>query len=320
MGSAQNIIPKYSLEAEKKAYAFLDKITHCVITHVFRNNKSIASVITFIFAFLIVFFLLMSVFNTYTDFAQKVRSILVPSQQIISPIAQLPSPQNLDEAKAQQALKNGCTTTNNFESNVWDTRAMRIVEKDPDTGDPITYGVQKNDAFQSLMVFKIQCPLPLIATISAEMQNKNSYGLIFEYDNVFQVIVGDGDVRSVRYKVHSEEKRQSGWKYVYGDNGKKITHWLPENQKIASGSEIGLTVNINIVGNGKIEISVGLSYKPIGGGYTSLIFPPIHIETYKYDTVQNIGRFIRVGLNDYSYEGNEAIIAPLRFSIISGQR
>jgi hypothetical protein len=243
------------------------------------------------------------------------------NKPVVSPLPDsgvITSSQNLSNSKVQKALQEGCNTSNNFEPNIWDTRAMRVVERDPDTGDPISYAAQQGSSFQSLMLYKVQCPLPLIATASAEMQSKNSLGLIFEYDNVFQVIIGDGDTRSIRYKVHSEEKRQIGWNYVYGQDGNKITHWLPNGQKIVPGSEVGLTVQARIVGNGEIEIKVSLSYKPVNGDYTGVSFPAVQLKTYKYDTVQNIGRPIRVGLNDFSFEGNEAIFVPLHFSVMSG--
>ncbi len=319
MGAVREPPPLYSSKSERKAKRFFDYLLHRIVGLFPTKHRN--QVAGFIVS-LITSFLICGAFITYVivplDYVQGFVSNL-DHPKVVTPISPPTTslPRSLKEARVQESMKDGCNTSNNFEPNIWDTQSMRVIETDSDTGDPVSYGVQKNESYQSLMVYKVRCPLPLVATVSAEMQSQNSLGLIFEYDNIFQVIVGDGDTRSIRYKVHNQEKRQLGWEYVYGNDGKKITHWLPVNQKIAPGSEIGLTVEVKVISNQEIQVEIGLSYMPMRGFYTSVDFPPVMVQTYKYDTAQNIGRFIRVGLNDFSFEGNEAIIAPLHFSVRS---
>lgn len=237
--------------------------------------------------------------------------------------SQVLSPKNLDEAKVLQAMNDRCNTTNNFEPTIWDIRSMRVTEVDRDTGEPKSYGAkqdEKEGSYQSLMVYKIPCSLPLEATISAEIRSKFSMGLIYEFEDVLQIIVGDGDMRSIRYKIHKSNDRKYGWDYIYYPNGSsKITHRISENG-ITSDSQIDFTIKLRAMDQEEIEIQIVLSYKPIGGNYKTQEFPPVRVKSFNYNLSQNIGKFTRVGLNDYSFKGTESEFIPLRFSIHSPAR
>lgn len=230
------------------------------------------------------------------------------------------SPNDLSEAKVLQAMTDKCNTENNFDSNIWDTTSMRVVEKDQDTGEPKLFGAkqdEKEGSFQSLMVYKIPCKLPLTATISAEIRSEISIGLIFEFEDVLQVILGDGDMRSLRYKTHTLEARKYGWEYVYDINDKKITHWI--SGAIAPGSQVDMTIKLRAAEIDEIEVQVELSYRSVNGSYTTQKFSTVRMKAYNYNLQQNIGKYLRVGINDFLFKGTQSTIKPQRFKVQSGK-
>lgn len=265
--------------------------------------------------------LAIGVLNNYVQFFSWVVETFI-AQKTISPMSKtnssntIPVPKNIDDGKVLQAMDSKCNTTNSFERSIWKTGSMQVVSRDDDTGEPIMYGAKQDEPYQSLMVFEFACELPLVATISAIIQSPQSIGLVFEYDGVLQILLGDGDKRSIRYKTHTMEARRYGWEYVYDKDDHKITQWIPDG--VEQGSQIDLTIVMMPVGKGEIEIQVSLSYLHAVGEYTVETFPPVIVKAYNYNFQQNIGKYIRVGINDFLYKGNQSKISFLRFSSISG--
>lgn len=231
---------------------------------------------------------------------------------------QVLSIKNINEAKVMQAIEDRCNTTNNFERSLWKTRSMRVISWDADTGEPDLYGAKQEEPYQSLMVYEIPCQLPLVATVSATIHSPSSIGMVFEFDGVLQVILGDGDLRSIRYKTDTLGSRKMGWRYV-SDPTKKVplTHWLPDGEKITVGTQVDWTTSFHL-SEEKIEAQVSLSYKSRSGQYKTHIFPWVQISVQSYNPVQNVGRFIRIGINDQLYKGTQSAIRFRHFSIRSG--
>lgn len=253
-----------------------------------------------------------------------IKDLFFSGKKTLSPLSrneyimQSSSPKNLDEAKIKQAVDDKCNTTNNFERSLWKTGSMRVISWDADTGEPDLYGAKQEEPYQSLMVYEIPCQLPLVATVSATIHSSSSIGIVFEFDGVLQVILGDGDLRSIRYKTDTLGSRKMGWRYVPDPTkGVPLTHWLPDGGKITVGTQVDWTISFHS-NEEKIEAQVSLSYKSRNGQYKTNIFPWVLISVQSYNPVQNVGRFIRIGINDQLYKGTQSTIKFRHFSIRSG--
>lgn len=251
------------------------------------------------------------------------RSIYYANKAIVTPLPdpeymlQSISSKNFDEAKVKQAFDDKCNTANNFERPLWKTGSMRVISWDEDTGEPDLYGAKQAEPYQSLMVYEIPCQLPLVATVSATIHSPSSIGMVFEFDGVLQVILGDGDLRSIRYKTDTLGSRKMGWRYVIDeDKGIPLTHWLPNGEKITVGTQVDWTISFHS-NEEKIEAQVSLSYQLRNGWYQTQVFPWVQIGVQSYNPIQNVGRFIRVGINDQLYKGTQSAIRFRHFSIRS---
>ena len=231
---------------------------------------------------------------------------------------QVLSIKNIDEAKVMQAIDDRCNTNNNFERSLWKTRSMRVISWDADTGEPDLYGAKQEEPYQSLMVYEIPCQLPLVATVSATVQSPASIGMVFEFNGVLQIILGDGDLRSIRYKTDTLGSRKMGWRYVSDSTkGTPLTHWLPDGEIISAGTQVDWTMSLRS-NKENIEVQVSLSYQSRNDQYKTHVFPWVQMSVQSYNTDQNLGRFIRVGINDQLYKGTQSAIMFRHFSIRSG--
>jgi hypothetical protein len=249
-------------------------------------------------------------------FFNDIRDIIIkPSKTEITEIVS--TPKNVPEAKVQSAMETPCTAKNNFEESIWEKKdSFRILGRLGDTGEPEFYGAKTEEPFQSQMIYPFDCILPLTATVSAISKSKKSIGLQFEYDGVFQVIVGDGDKRAIRYKVDTSGTRKFGWEYV--KNGDKIlTHWLPDNDNIKTDSQIDFSVSIRPEGD-QIILKCSINYfSEKEKKYKPFDFDPVSFKVESFNPNSSIGRKIRVGINDEKFMGNQAAIKFLQFSLSS---
>lgn len=249
--------------------------------------------------------------------------LVFPNKTTVTPLPNneylaSPSSKSLNEEKVKQAFDDKCNTSNSFERSLWKTGSMRVLSWDEDTGEPDLYGAKQEEPYQSLMVYEIPCQLPLIATVSATIHSPFSIGMVFEFDGVLQVILGDGDLRSIRYKADTLGSRKMGWRYVFDPiKETPLTHWLPDGGKITVGTQVDWTISLHS-NEEKIEAQVLLSYKSRNGQYETHVFPWTQISVQSYNTDQNVGRFIRIGINDQLYKGTQSAIRFRHFSIRSG--
>ncbi len=263
-------------------------------------------------------------FKDLIETFDMIKGWLRASTTVVTP---LPNPEdlfqtislkNIDDAKVMQAVDDRCNTSNNFERTLWKTGSMRIISWDADTGEPDLYGAKQEEPYQSLMVYEIPCQLPLVATVSATIQSPSSLGMVFEFDGVLQVILGDGDLRSIRYKTDTLGSRKMGWRYVpEPTKGTPLTHWLPDEEKVSTGTQVDWTISLRSKEE-SIEVQVSLSYQLRSGQYKTHIFPQAQMNVQSYNIEKNVGRFIRVGINDQLYKGTQSAIRFRHFSIRSG--
>ncbi len=227
-------------------------------------------------------------------------SLLAPkdSKQIIQVInkTDLESPRTVEEANVLEASINSCDTRNHFEGNIWSRKSFRVITWNTDTHEPEYVAAPTDPPHQALMLYPFECPLPLTATISATIRGKDSIGLVFEYDGVFQIILGDGDNRATRYKIDTSGIRNYGWDYVY-EGEKKLTHWLRENG-IEQGSQVDLTINIRPLHENTFALTTSVDYRQNRSSYIKEKFETITLDVSSFNLLRNNGRSIRVGIND----------------------
>lgn len=226
------------------------------------------------------------------------------------------SPANPQELLLQKTAESPCNTTNLFEESIWQKKdSFRVLTENPDTKEPEYFGAKTTPPYQSQMIFPFECSLPLISTTSAIISSEQSAGIQFEYEGVFQVILGDGDLKAVRYKKDTLGTRKEGWLYLKNSQGKKITHWLEGN--ITPGTEIYLTTKIETENN-QIKLTVIVDYKPQNNeNYIKKELEPVYLKVNSYNIQKNPGKRIRIGINDEKFEGTQAKIKFLKFQLHS---
>lgn len=228
-------------------------------------------------------------------------------------------PETSDQVIAMQTATTPCNTSNNFEPTIWKkTDSFRVATRNQDTGEPEYLAAKTEPPYQSQMIYPFACPLPFITIISVKIKSKGSIGLHYEYDGVFQVILGDGDRRAIRYKRDTEGTRKSGWEYIRQEpkeGGKIITHWLP--REIEVGSQVDLTIKAEAEQD-SLKITVSVDYKAEESNkYKGVGFDPVIFSVKSFNTQKNIGKFSRVGINDEKFKGQQSQVSFLRFSIKS---
>jgi len=246
------------------------------------------------------------------------------SKEVPPKIIERTSPQNIPEAKVQSTMQTPCITQNNFEDSIWEKKdSFRILSRYGDTGEPEFYGAKQEHPYQSQTIYPFDCPLPLVATISVISKGEKSIGLQFEYEGVFQVILGDGDRRAIRYKRDTEGTRIRGWEYVreaYKIKDKEaeriLTHWLPNQDNIKINSQIDFTISA-MPREGQVEVTCTLKYySEKEDKYVEPIeFGPVVFKVESFNPASDAGRHIRVGINDEKFEGSQAAIKFLHFSL-----
>lgn len=144
--------------------------------------------------------------------------------------------------------------------------------------------------YQGLMKTSWRCALPFIATISATPKKTESIGLFLEFENVFKVIVGDGDKRSIKIEKNDGGDR-GPWTSFY-------RRYLTE--ELQTNKEVTLTIKAKIEG-GLVRLWVEIvqpgQAKPVIIDDIPLFIPEgITLETH-------LKEFFRVGINDSFYKG-----------------
>lgn len=159
--------------------------------------------------------------------------------------------------------------------------------------------------FQGSQKTSWECNLPLIATISATPEKVKSIGLFTEFENVFRVVVGDGDRRSIKIEKNDSGDR-GAWTVVY----RKYIEELQINR------EITLTIKAKTE-DSKIHLWVGLSQPGLK--------EPIILDEIPYFSPQGISvdehtsEKVRIGINDSFYKNQGTWVRLGTLSIVEGE-
>lgn len=159
---------------------------------------------------------------------------------------------------------------------------------------------RNTDYYQATRKSNWACNMPFVAQVVTIPLSGSSFGLFFEYEDVFRVLVGDGDRVTLKVEQNKLNDRKREWLAVPDKDGN-------ERQKLGNPIEDGE------------EVTLIVKTKESGGNIV------LHIDVYhsKFQSVEQFdyvfspnainiqapqSRNYRVGLNDFRFEGTGSII------------
>ena len=166
--------------------------------------------------------------------------------------------------------------------------------------EKIGVSAKGTEYFQASNKSKWACKLSFIAQLVVVPVSGQSLGLFFEYEDVFRVLVGDGDRVTLKVEQNNLNDRKREWQAVPDKNGK-------ERRKLGNPIEDGEEVTL-IVKAKESEGNIVLHIDVYHSKYQSVekfdyVFSPnaINIQAPQQ-------RNFRIGLNDFRFEGTGSII------------
>lgn len=189
--------------------------------------------------------------------------------------------------------------------NIMDFRPSNKLEvmtsEDPENGSVVS--VRGTNNFQGGVTTPFECKLPFVATISATLVSGSSIGLMMEFEDVFMIIVGDGDHKFVKL-LENDFGLNDNWRKVFREH---------LDQPIKVNSEVVVTVMAKRAGNRvKIRILV----------YKSGEVDPVSFEGSFIPSAVSLGtdlaRRFKIGINDSFYRGEGSVLKMGVFSVREG--
>ncbi|MBI2596765.1 hypothetical protein HYW41_01290 [Candidatus Daviesbacteria bacterium] len=173
---------------------------------------------------------------------------------------------------------------------------------DPD--DPRIISASESANAQVAKKYPYPCRPPWEVKLSFVPLKEQSIGVFIEYEDVFKVLLGDGD-------------RQT-WKIEKNDSARKSpwTEFIKEklvNGKISVSKEVTIIISSNQKGNG-LDLNIQFRYVPEGKNDYIWEERLVYIEAKATDLVGVPARPFRVGLNDSRFKGAGS---EIRFGIFS---
>lgn len=174
-----------------------------------------------------------------------------------------------------------------------------------DINDPSVISASESANSQVAKRYPYACKLPWEVKLSFVPLKEQSIGVFIEYEDVFKILLGDGD-------------RQT-WKIEKNDSGRKApwTEILKEKLmrgKISVNKEVTVMLTAKQKGNG-VALNFKLRYVPEGTNDYIWEERTINIEAKATDLVGIPSRPFRIGLNDSRYKGGGSEIQFGIFSI-----
>jgi len=162
--------------------------------------------------------------------------------------------------------------------------------------------VRETSGYQAVVRTPWGCKFPLEAKIRVYPVSGSSLGLIFEYENVFKTLVGDGDRKTVRVQ-------QNKWN-IRGDWPEVELKSNKLSFPIEDGEEIFITVKGKVV-DGIVHVVLEVKHSKFQSSDT---FTASFIPTGTNLNVDQSRKF-RIGINDSFYKGKASIIKMDTFSV-----
>ncbi len=173
------------------------------------------------------------------------------------------------------------------------------------------YSTKSTKNYQAAKETKWPCSLPFSATVVSIPISGPSFGLYVEYLDMFKVLIGDGDRKTIRVEENKWNSRKDSWPQIRDlENNKRPTLVNP----IEDGEEVTLTIKAKAI-NGKILLHIDVFHSKFQSH-----------EPFDFEIVPNGVNFqtdqprpFRVGINDSRYKGYGSILDLKTLSIKEGE-
>lgn len=178
----------------------------------------------------------------------------------------------------------------------------------PDPSDQTVVSAPKNDKFQGAKRYPFDCIAPWIATASATPRNLDSIGLFVEYEEIFKILVGDGDRKTWKLEKNENGRRES-WEIV--------TRESLINGPISVNKQFSIVVRAIPIKEG-LTLSIKFDYVPAGKNkYVSEIHEVSVLNPLAIDLDSNPSHAFRIGINDWRFKGEGSEVKLGTFSVKS---
>lgn len=172
------------------------------------------------------------------------------------------------------------------------------------------YSARNTKEFQASSRTRWGCNIPFITTIVSYPVSGKSFGLFIEYENMFKVLIGDGDRKTIRVEVNKFGYRGL-WPELKDSTGKKRPSLI---NPVEIGEEVITTIKVKEL-NSKIVLNIEVLHSKFQSVEKfDFEFEPTGIN-YKADQERNF----RIGINDSRYKGEGSVIDLKTFSIKEGE-
>lgn len=177
-----------------------------------------------------------------------------------------------------------------------------------DDNDHTVVAAPDSGTFQGVKRYQFDCSLPWIATFSAIPRKEESIGIFLEFEEVFRIIIGDGD--RISWKI---EKNDSGRKEKWTE----VTRRKLSYGKITPNKQITVTLEASYKA-GFIYLIFKINYLPEGElnygwlEYKDILFQPLAINL---ENSFNQSQKFRIGINDSRFKGRGSEIKFGKFSV-----
>lgn len=231
---------------------------------------------------------------------QKINSVLGVNtdETIVTKSQDYPGNTNLAESNLEKdRVENKCRGA---QFDIYSEDYFERVGNERFFEEEIGVSAKETEYFQASNKSKWACKIPFIAQVVAIPLSGQSFGLFFEYEDVFRVLVGDGDRVTLKVEQNKLDDRKRKWQPVPDKYNK-------ERQKLKNPIEDGEEVTL-IVKAKESEGNIVLHIDVYHSKYQSVekfdyVFSPnaINIQAPQQ-------RNFRIGLNDFRFEGTGSII------------
>lgn len=165
-----------------------------------------------------------------------------------------------------------------------------------------TVSVKETGGYQAVVRTPWGCKLPFIARIRVYPKEGPSLGLIFEYEDMFRILIGDGDRKTIKVQQNKWNIRGE-WPDVPLDND-KLTNTIED------GEEVLVYVKSKVT-NDEVLVEINIYHSK----YQSVETFNAHFIPTGANFNQEESRRFRIGMNDSFYNGLGSIIRMDTFSI-----
>lgn len=216
--------------------------------------------------------------------------------------------EEIEEKISDEYIKsNQC---NNYPINIIGTKYILPIGSQRFHAENGGYSASDTKDFQASSETSWGCSLPFTAQIVSIPISGSSFGLSFEYFNMFKVVIGDGDRKTIRVEENKYGIR-GAWPEIKDETGKIRPSLV---NPIEDGEEVTLTIKAKHL-DGKIKLNIVILHSK----FKSKEEYNFEFEPTAVNFQSDQSRKFRIGINDSRYKGEGSVIDLKTFSIKEGE-